>query len=89
MRLKENLSIRKIGDEYMMVSENGSSLDYTRVISLNSSAAYLIQQAGQENFTKENWVDMLTSEYGIDKETADADVQKLIDKLVKEGLIDE
>ena len=34
MKLKENSTIRKVGDEYMMVSENGSSLDYTRVVSL-------------------------------------------------------
>lgn len=89
MQLKENLTIRRIGDEYMMVSENGSSLDYTRVISLNSSAAYLIQKVEQNQFTKEDWVNMLTDRYPIDRETAEADVQALIDKLLKEGLIDE
>ncbi len=89
MQLKENLTIRRIGDEYMMVSENGSSLDYTRVISLNSSAAYLIQKVEQNKFTKEDWVNMLTERYPIDRETAEADVQVLIDKLIKEGLIDE
>ena len=35
MKLKDNLAVRKIGNEYMMVSESGSGLDYTRVISLN------------------------------------------------------
>ena len=89
MKLKENLTIRKIGDEYMMVSESGSSLDYTRVISLNKSAAHLVQEVQHKEFTQEEWVNLLIDKYDIDKETAEADVQVLIDKLRKEGLFDE
>lgn len=89
MKLKDNLTIRKIGDEHMMVSESGSSLDYTRVISLNDSAAYLVQSVQQKEFAKEEWVDLLIDKYNVDKERAEADVQTLIDKLLKEGLFDE
>ena len=89
MKLKENLTIRKIGDEYMMVSESGSGLDYTRVISLNKSAAYLVQEVDQKEFTKEEWISLLIDKYDVDKETAETDVQALIDKLAKEGLFDE
>lgn len=89
MKLKDNLTIRKIGDEHMMVSESGSSLDYTRVISLNDSAAYLVQSVQQKEFAKEEWVDLLIDKYNVDKERAEADVQILIDKLLKEGLFDE
>lgn len=89
MKLKENLTIRKIGDEYMMVSESGSGLDYTRVISLNKSAAYLVQEVDQKEFTKEEWVSLLIDKYDVDKETAETDVQALIDKFAKEGLFDE
>ena len=89
MKLKDNLTIRKIGDEYMMVSESGSGLDYTRVISLNNSAAYLVMEVQQKEFTKEEWVTMLIDKYDVDKERAEADVQLLIDKFTKEGLFDE
>ena len=89
MKLKDNLTIRKIGDEYMMVSESGSGLDYTRVISLNKSAAYLVQEVHQKEFTKEEWVELLIDKYDVDKEKAETDVQALIDKLAKEGLFDE
>ena len=89
MKLKDNLTIRKIGDEYMMVSESGSGLDYTRVISLNKSAAYLVQEALQKEFTMEEWVTLLIDKYNIDKERAETDVKALIDKLAKEGLFDE
>ena len=86
MKLKDNLTIRKIGDEHMMVSESGSGLDYTRVISLNNTAAYLVKEVQQKEFTKEEWVSLLMDKYNVDKERAEADVQALIEKLDKEGL---
>ena len=89
MKLKDNLTIRKIGDEYMMVSESGSGLDYTRVISLNNSAAYLVQEVQQKEFTQEDWVNLLMDKYNVDKERAEIDVVALIDKLRKQGLFDE
>ena len=89
MKLKDNLTIRKIGDEYMMVSESGSGLDYTRVISLNESAAYLVKETHQKDFTKEDWVQLLVDKYSVDKERAATDVQTLIEKLAKENLFDE
>lgn len=89
MKLKENLTVRKIGDEYMMVSDSGTGLDYTRVISLNESAAYLVQEVGQKEFTKEEWVTLLMDKYNVDKERAETDVQTLINKFLKEGLFDE
>ena len=89
MKLKKNLTIRKIGDEYMIVSDSGSGLDYTRVISLNKTAAYLVQEAQHKEFTQEEWVEMLMEKYDVDKERAEADVEALIEKLKKEGLFDE
>lgn len=86
MKLKENLTVRKIGDEYMMVSDSDAGLDYTRVISLNESAAYLVQEVGQKEFTKEEWVTLLMDKYSVDRDTAEADVQALIDKFLKEEL---
>ena len=87
MKLKDNLAMRKIGDEYIMVSESGSTLDYTRVISLNDSAAYLIQKVVGEPFSKEDLVSMIIEKYDIDKQTAETDVQKLLDKLLKAEFI--
>jgi hypothetical protein len=89
MKLKENLNVRKIGDEYMMVSDSGSGLDYTRVISLNESAAYLVQEVNQKEFTKEEWITLLMDKYNVDEEQAKADVKLLIEKFAKEGLFDE
>lgn len=88
MKLKENLVVRKIGNEYMMVSESGSGLNYTRVISLNTSAAYLIENVGHDTFTDVEWVELLINKYNIARELAEADVRKLIEKLQKENLLE-
>ena len=89
MKLKENLTVRKIGDEYMIVSDSGAGLDYTRVISLNESAAYLVEEVGKREFTKDEWIELPMNKYDVEREVAEADVQLLIDKFVKEGLFDE
>ncbi|NLA62379.1 MAG: PqqD family protein [Bacteroidales bacterium] len=72
-----------------MVSDSGSGLDYTRVISLNESAAYLVQEVNQKEFTKEEWITLLMDKYNVDEEQAKADVKLLIEKFAKEGLFDE
>lgn len=88
MKLKDNLAVRKIGNEYIMVSESGSGLDYTRVISLNSSAAYLIEKVAHNIFSEDDWVELLIEKYDIGREIAETDVNKLIEKLQKENLLE-
>ena len=88
MKLKDNLAVRKIGNEYMMVSENGSGLDYTRVISFNSSAAYLIEKVGHNIFTEDECGELLIEKYGIAREIVESDVNSLIEKLQKENLLE-
>ena len=39
MRIKDQISLRKIADEYIMIVGSGDSLDYTQAVSLNDSAA--------------------------------------------------
>ncbi len=87
MRLKESFNIRKIGDEYMMISQSDSGLDYTRVITLNESAAFLIEQIKEKEFTNEELIELLINKYGIDRYRAEEDVKVLIKKMEKEGII--
>lgn len=89
MKIKDNLSVRKIGNEYMIVSDSDAGLDYTRVISLNETAAYLVEEVGKREFTKDEWIELLMNKYDVEREVAQADVQLLIDKFVKEGLFEE
>ncbi len=73
----------------MMVSRSGSGLDYTRVVTLNQTAAFLIESVEGKDFTAEDLIDLLVGKYSIDRELASRDVQNLIDTLLKEGLVEE
>ena len=48
MRIKDHISLRKIADEYIMIAGSGEDLDYTQAVSLNDSAAYLIERCESE-----------------------------------------
>ena len=87
MRIKDQISLRKIADEYIMIVGSEDSLDYTQAVSLNDSAAYLIESVRDEDFTSEDWVDLLTERYEVSREQATADVESLIRMLQEAKVI--
>ncbi|ERJ71562.1 MAG: PqqD family protein [Porphyromonas sp.] len=88
MRIKDQISLRKIADEYIMIVGSGDSLDYTQAVSLNDSAAYLIESVRGKDFTLEDWVELLTDRYEVSGEQARADVELLIQMLKEAEIID-
>ena len=88
MRIKDQISLRKIADEYIMIVGSGDSLDYTQAVSLNYSAAYLIESVRGKDFTLEDWVELLTDRYEVSGEQARADVELLIQMLKEAEIID-
>ena len=87
MKIKENIRIKQIGDESILVSHDGENMNYTRVISLNKSAEFLIAGSFGVDFTVQDCAERLTGRYGIDKTQAVTDAQVLADKLMKAGVI--
>lgn len=87
MRIKDQISLRKIADEYIMIVGSGDSLDYTQAVSLNDSAAYLIEQVQGRDFSAQDWVELLTERYEVDLEQAAADVEQLIQMLIQAEII--
>ena len=88
MKIKDSISIRHIADEYIMIVGSEDSLDYTQAVSLNDSAAYLIEQVRDEDFTQEDWVDLLTERYDVSREQASADIELLVQMLKEANVID-
>ena len=71
-----------------MIVGSEDSLDYTQAGSLNDSAAYLIEQVRDEDFTQEDWVDLLTERYDVSREQASADIELLVQMLKEANVID-
>lgn len=90
MKIKIGFKLHQIGKEFVVVAQGLENVDFTKMITLNGSAAFLWQQLenGVE-FNKETIVDLLTSRYEINKETALADGEKFIESLLSSQLIED
>lgn len=87
MRIRSGLSMRCIADEYIMITDNGKELDYTRAVSLNETAAYLIQTVGAQEFEVEDLAKLLIERYEVDFEQALRDVDVLVSALREAGIL--
>jgi hypothetical protein len=88
MKIKENIKIRKIGNEKILIVNDGQKIDYTCVVSLNDSAAFLLETTGKDDFSTEKWAEWLVAEYGIDLDIALNDASALVNKLHEAGIIE-
>lgn len=86
MKLNENLVLRQVGGEYMIVNPFSDTVDMTQVYSLNETAAWLWQQLDGKEFTVADMVETLRKEYEVDEETATADLSELARQWLQAGL---
>ena len=86
MKLNENLVLRQVGGEYMIVNPFSDTVDMTQVYSLNETAAWLWQQLEGKEFTVADMVETLRKEYEVDEETATADLSELARQWLQAGL---
>lgn len=87
MKINNNLILRQVGDEYMIVNPFSNTVDMTQVYSLNETAAWIWEQMKDKEFTLENMVQLLQEEYDVDESTATADLSELCQEWKKVGLM--
>lgn len=90
MKTKKGFHLRSICGEHIVVAEGIENIDFSRIISMNESSAYLWEKVeGGQPFTNEDLVSYLMEEYEVDEPTAKNDVQVLIDKWQEAGIIED
>ena len=77
MKVKEGFVLRTICGQNVVSGEGTANVNFSKLVSLNDSAAYLFKAVGQEDFTPERLADLLTKEYEVDRETALKDAETL------------
>ena len=87
MKLKPNLTLRKIGAQYIVVADT-DNIDVTKVISLNATAAFLWQQAENKDFTVRQLTAAMCASYDVDPLRAFNDIEKTIEIWKENGLIE-
>lgn len=88
MRILEGFTLRKLCGENIVTSESAARIDYSKIISLNETAAYLWNEVREKDFTSDDLVSLLTARYDVDEARARADVEVLLDKWREAGLVE-
>ena len=88
MRLKKGYVLRDISGDKVIVGEGLEAVDFSSLLSLNETAAWLWKKAEEMgNFTPELLSEAICKEYEVSPETAYHDTVKIINRWMEEGLI--
>ena len=87
MKKKNGFNLRSVCGERIIVAEGKENIDFSNIISMNETSAFLWDRLGDEEFTVETLTEMLTEEYEVDYETALADCNALAAQWKEAGII--
>ncbi|MBQ6244799.1 MAG: PqqD family protein [Bacteroidales bacterium] len=89
MRILDGLVLRPLGREFIVTGDGLSRIDFSKVVSMNATAAYLWKELQGRDFTVEEMAGLLTARYDVSEQAARADAAKLMDSWAKAGLLAE
>ncbi|MGJ1430478.1 MULTISPECIES: PqqD family protein [unclassified Sphingobacterium] len=87
MKLRTDIRLRKIGEEYIIVDPGQGMADMSKVYTLNETAAFLWNELKGIEFSDATIVKLLLDNYDLTAETAQEDAKSLIQDLQNEGLL--
>ena len=88
MRLKNGFVLREMCGEHIVSGEGIEHINFNKLISLNSTAAFLWKEVEGTDFTAQTLAKMLIDRYGIDKELATRDSENLIKAWTEAGIME-
>ncbi len=80
--------LKNLAGESILVYQNESEVNYSKVISLNEIGTLIVQDL-MEDCSFEEIVNHILDVYEIDKETARSDCENFINKLKTLGVVDD
>lgn len=88
MKICEGMVLRSLAGCFIVTGDGRSPVDFSKIISLNETAAYLWNEVKDKEFTVDDLAALLTARYEVDEATAKADAQKLTDTWREAGLLE-
>lgn len=88
MKIKEGFELMVVCGESVVVAHGMKNIDFSKVISLNESAAYLWNKVKGHDFEADELARLLTEEYEVDYDTALRDAQKMMTEWKDAGLVE-
>lgn len=89
MKAKKGFNLRQVCGEYIIVAEGDENIDFSNIISMNESSAFLWKEIkDMESFNIDYLVNKMTEEYEIDVDTARRDITTLVVEWGQSGIIE-
>ena len=88
MKIKKGFEMRDVCGEKVIIAQGLENLDFSKLINLNDSAAYLWNALVDQDFTAQDMADKLCEEYEVSKEQALTDCEALLKEWKEQGLVE-
>ena len=89
MKINQGFELREMCGEHIVIGTGVENIDFSKVISLNESAAWLWREVEGKDFTPETLAALLVEEYEVDAEVALADAKVLVSQWISVGIVSE
>lgn len=87
MKIDSKVKVRDIAGEKVVIMQGRLGADMTRIIQLNGSSVWLLEQLAERDFEVADVVELLTSRYDVDEQTATADATKWVEQLRQHKMV--
>lgn len=88
MKIIEGFRLRDVMGQATVIGEGVNQVNFNKLITLNSSAAFLWKQVEGKEFDDTKLADLLVEEYGIDRELAEKDSKAIAAQWLEAGLVE-
>jgi hypothetical protein len=88
MKAKNGFNLRTVCGENILVAEGEENIDFSNIISMNESSAYLWNSIQGKDFEVKDLVDLLIELYEVDEDTATRDARLLVDQWKQAEIIE-
>lgn len=88
MKIKDGFELKDICGENIIISHGKENINFTKIITLNESAALIWNGVIGKDFSIEDMVQAIINEYEIDEATARKDCENIASEWKKVGFIE-
>ena len=86
MKIKKGFVLRNVCSENIIVAEGKENIDFTKIISMNETAAYLWKNVEGKEFDSDTLMSLLINEYEVDDATANKDAKNIAKQWIEAGI---
>lgn len=86
MKIKEGFILRTICGQSVVSAEGSANVNFSKLVSLNETAAYLFEKLVGKEFDASAMADLLTESYEVEREVALADSEILMQQWQEAGI---